>query len=209
MDPNFSFSLNLAGVQAANGGQSLTEGYYAGTIVDAYQAQNNNGGSRIVLKIGNFEGFGNAIRTTSITMPSANTKPGLLNVWRAALESMGYQQAQLDVPGLQMNRDTFVNRPIHIYYKPGDRDAGIYDEMKILSPSAWATQKASFEASSTSAIGAAAPAPVAAPVAAPTLGGSAYSAAPAAAPTLTAPTNGVPQGQTPDALRNMLGLPSN
>ena len=122
---------------------------------------------------------------------------------------MGYQQAQLDVPGLQMNRDTFVNRPIHIYYKPGDRDAGIYDEVKILSPSAWATQKASFEASSTSAIGAAAPAPVAAPVAAPTLGGAAYSAAPAAAPTLTAPTNGVPQGQTPDALRNMLGLPSN
>lgn len=203
MDPNFNLSLNLAGVQAANGGQSLTEGFYAGTVVDAYSAQNNNGGTRIVFKIGNFEGFGNAVRTTSITVPNANTKPGLLNVWRAALESMGYQQAQLDVPGLQLNRDTFVGRSMHIYYKPGDRDAGIYDEVKILSPSAWNTQKASFEASSTSAIGAT----QAAPVAATSLGGPAYNAAPAAAPTLAAPTNGVPpQGQTPAALRNMLGM---
>ena len=204
MDPNFNLSLNLAGVQAANGGQALTEGYYAGTVVDAYSAQNSNGGTRIVFKIGNFEGFGNAVRTTSITVPNANTKAGLLNVWRAALESMGYQQAQLDVPGLQLNRDTFVGRSMHIYYKPGDRDAGIYDEMKILSPAAWNTQKTSFEASSTSAIGAT---HAAAPAAAPSLGGPAYNAAPPAAPTLAAPSNGVaPQGQTPAALRSMLGM---
>ena len=38
MDPNFSFQLNLAGVQAAGGGKSLEEGYYKGTFADAYTA---------------------------------------------------------------------------------------------------------------------------------------------------------------------------
>jgi hypothetical protein len=199
MDPNFNLSLNLAGVQASGGGKSLIEGYYKGSIVDAYEAQNSNGGTRIVFKIGNFEGYGNAVRTTSITVPNANTKAGLLNVWRAALESMGYEPAQLDVPGLQLNRDTFVNRPAHIFYKPGDRDAGIYDEVKFLSATAWTSQKAASAAPSTSAIGAAHSAPAATPIAAPTL----------AAPTLAAPqTNHAPAvaGQTPDALRSMLGM---
>lgn len=214
MDPNFNLSLNLAGVAASGGGKPLTEGYYAGVVVDCYAAQNSNGGTRIVFKIGNFEGFGNAVRTTSITVPTENTKPGLLNVWRAAFESAGYTPAQIDSGVINMTRDTFVNRPIHIYYKPGDRDAGIYDELKILSPAAWNTQKASFEASSGSALGSAGAAPAPQAQQAP-LGGAAYN------PTSTgvslggnigggmqtAPANnGVPQGQTPAALRNMLGM---
>ena len=210
MDPNFNFSLNLAGVAASGGGKVLEEGYYAGVVVDCYAAQNSNGGHRVVFKIGNFEGYGNAVRTTSITVPNQNTKAGLLNVWRAAFESAGYTPAQIDSGVISMSRDTFVNRPLHIYYKPGDRDAGIYDEIKILSLAAWTTQKTSFEASSGSALGAAAPAPVAPvapaqPMAAPqaNLGGGLQAAAPAPA---AMPTNGVPQGQTPAALRSMLGL---
>jgi hypothetical protein len=213
MDPNFSFQINLVGVTAAGGGKSLEEGYYAGTVVDCYSAQNSNGSSRLVFKIGNFEGYGNAVRTTSITFPNQNTKEGLRSVWRAALESAGYTDAQLNSGMITMTRDTFLNRPAHIYYKPGDRDAGIYDEIKILSPKAWTQQKASFEASSGSALGAASPAPAAPvaqaqPLGAPqaAFGGGLQAAAPAPA---AMPTNGVPQGQTPAALRSILGLPAN
>jgi len=206
MDPNFSFQLNLAGVAAA-GGKALEEGYYKGTIVDAYAAQNSNGGHRLVLKISNFEGMGNATRTTSITIPSENTKAGLLNVWRAAFESMGYTAAQIDSGMLTINRDVVVNRPAHIYYKPGDRDAGIYDELKLLSPATWEVQKTSFTAPSTSALGASttpAAAAISTPAVAPQaptnpLMGATLGSAPVA-------NGAAPQGQTPAALRQMLGM---
>jgi hypothetical protein len=213
MDPNFSFQLNVAGVQAAGGGKALDEGYYKGTFVDAYTAQNSNGGHRLVLKIGNFEGFGNAVRTTSITIPNENTKTGLLNVWRAAMESAAYTDAQIGNGAVTIERGTFVDRPAHIYYKPGDRDAGIYDEIKLISPETWAAQKTSFEASSTSAVGAAA-VPAAggrstgAALGGPaqTLGGPAQTLG-GSAQTLGGPTNGVaPAGQTPASLRAALGM---
>lgn len=146
MDPNFSFSLNLAGIQAAGGGgPQLDEGYYKGAIVDAYMAENSNGGSRIVMKIGNIEGFPGAIRTTSITIPNENTKAGLVNVWRAAFESMAYTPAQIDSGAITVQRSLIVDRPAHFYYIPGDRD-----ELKLLSPGQWGTQKQAFEAQASS-----------------------------------------------------------
>ena len=206
MDPNFSFQLNLAGVQAAGGGKSLEEGYYKGTFVDAYTAQNSKGGQRLVLKIGNFEGFGNAVRTTSITIPNESTKDGLLNVWRAAMESAGYTDAQIGSGVVTIQRETFINRPAHLYYKPGDRDAGIYDEMKLLAPEAWTSQKTSFEASSTSAVGAAAVPVAGGRSTGAALGGSVPTIA-AAPQTLGGAPNGVaPAGQTPASLRAALGM---
>jgi hypothetical protein len=106
-----------------------------------------------------------------------------------------------------MTRDVFLNRPAHVYYKPGDRDAGIYDEMKLLTPTDWQAQKHSFEKSTArdgSALGA--PVATAAPAAAigggaPAIGGAAYSAAPAA----PAPTNNGMAGLTPNQLIAQLG----
>lgn len=210
MDPNFSFQINLSGVEASGGGKRLDEGYYKGTIVDVNSAQNSTGSMRLVFKIGNFEGYGSAVRTTSITVPNENTKPGLLTIWRAAFESAGYTPAQIDSGVINMTRDVFLNRPAHVYYKPGDRDAGIYDEMKLLTPTDWQAQKHSFEKSTArdgSALGApvATAAPAAAPVAAiggtPAIGGAAYSAAPAA----PAPTNNGMAGLTPNQLIAQLG----
>jgi len=207
MDPNFSFQLNLAGVQAAGGGKSLDEGYYKGTFVDAYAAQSSTGSTRLVLKIGNFEGFGNAIRTTSITIPNENTKPGLLNVWRAAMESAGYTDAQIGSGVVTIQRETFINRPAHLYYKPGDRDANIRDELKLLAPETWAAQKTSFEASSTSAVGAAATPVAGGRSTGAALGGPAYTTPTAPAQPLGGAPNGVaPAGQTPASLRAALGM---
>jgi len=211
MDPNFNFQINLSGIAASGGGKALEEGYYKGTIVDVNSAQNSTGSTRLVFKVGNFEGYGNAVRTTSITVPNENTKPGLKSIWRAAFESMGYTPAQIDSGVINMTRDVFVNRPAHIYYKPGDRDAGIYDEMKILSPSTWASQKSSFEgtvASNGSALGGAAPQAQAPQVqvqaqapAAPTFGGSIGGMAPAQQAT---PANNMP-GLSPNQLIAQLG----
>jgi len=208
MDPNFNFQINLSGVAASGGGKRLEEGYYKGTIVDVNSAQNSTGSMRLVFKVGNFDGYGNAVRTTSITVPNENTKPGLKSIWRSAFESMGYTPAQIDSGVINMTRDVFVNRPAHIYYKPGDRDAGIYDEMKILSPSAWASQKTSFEgttASNGSALGVAA---TQAPVqqmqapAASSFGGGIGGVAPAQQ---AAPTNNVAAGLSPNQLIAQLG----
>jgi hypothetical protein len=199
MDPNFNFQINLSGVQASGGGKRLEEGYYKGTIVDVNAAQNSTGSMRLVFKIGNFEGYGNAVRTTSITVPNENTKPGLLTIWRAAFESAGYTPAQIDSGVINMTREVFINRPAHVYYKPGDRDAGIYDEMKILSPSAWQSQKASFEgntANNGSALGGAAPAQTA-----PAIGGIGGGATVQQA----APVNNGMAGLTPNQLIAQLG----
>lgn len=217
MDKNFIININLAGVDAAGGAVNIPEGYYKGTVVDAYQATNKNGGTRIVFKLSGFEGYASAVRTTSITVPSANTKDGLRTIWRAAMESMGYEGAQLDSGPLQLNRDIFVNRPIHVHYEPGDRDQNTYDEIKMLSPSAWGMQKAAFKAPATSALGATHTAHTAhtAPqslTALPTT-----SAPPIQAPVnpLQAPVNPLqnglgapPSGQTPSTLRNMLNMPA-
>jgi len=214
MDKNFIININLAGVDAAGGGVNIPEGYYKGTVVDAYQATNKNGGTRIVFKLSGFEGYASAVRTTSITVPSANTKDGLRTIWRAAMESMGYEGAQLDSGPLQLNRDIFVNRPIHVHYEPGDRDQNTYDEIKMLSPSAWEMQKAAFKAPATSALGATRTAHTAPQrhLALP----------PGTAPLPQAPVNPLqapsnplqnglgapPAGQTPSTLRNMLNMPA-
>jgi len=205
MDPNFNFQINLSGVQASGGGKRLEEGYYKGTIVDVNSAQNSTGSMRLVFKIGNFEGYGNAVRTTSITVPNENTKEGLKSIWRAAFESMGYTPAQIDSGVINMTREVFVNRPAHVYYKPGDRDAGIYDEMKILSPSSWASQKASFEgttASNGSALGGAAPQ---AQQTAPAIGGIGGGIGGAAPAPQAAPVNNGMAGLTPNQLIAQLG----
>jgi hypothetical protein len=62
------------------------------------------------------------------------------------MESIGYSAAQLDAGSVAISADVIVGRACTFYYKPGDRDAGIWDVFNFLAPGDWKRQAAAFEA---------------------------------------------------------------
>lgn len=191
---SWNFQVNLSGVAPASAGsRELPEGFYVGNVMDAEPAQSSTGRTQIAIKVqvnsGDFTGI---IRTTRLGVPQA-ADDKVLYYWRACFESLGYTPAQIDAGAVTVSKEVLVGRTAHFYYKPGDKDAGIYEDFKFLTPSDWNSRKTSFEASKASngsalgsAVRATAPAQVAAP--APTLGGlgGGLGAAPVAAPMPTA-----------------------
>lgn len=191
---SWNFQVNLSGVAPASAGsRELPEGFYVGNVMDAEPAQSSTGRTQIAIKVqvnsGDFTGI---IRTTRLGVPQA-ADDKVLYYWRACFESLGYTPAQIDAGAVTVSKEVLVGRTAHFYYKPGDKDAGIYEDFKFLTPSDWNSRKTSFEASKASngsalgsAVRATAPAQVSAP--APTLGGlgGGLGAAPVAAPMPTA-----------------------
>ena len=182
------FTVNLAGVQAASAGaRALPEGFYTGTILSAEPTTTQSGKPQIAMKVqvvgGEFDGI---IRTTRIGVP-ADAQDKVLVFWRAALESMGYTPAQLDAGAVAISQEVIVGRSVGYYYKPGDKDAGIYEDFRFLTPSDFASRSAAFAAGKNaqgSALGAAALGTSRSVAPAATLGGGIPSA----------PSNGVALG---------------
>ena len=192
---SWNFQVNLSGVAPASAGsRELPEGFYTANVIEAEPAQSNSGRTQIAIKVqvnaGEFNGI---IRTTRLGVPQA-ADDKVLYYWRACFESLGYTPAQIDAGAVTVSREVLVGRTAHFYYKPGDKDAGIYEDFKFLTPSDWTNRKTSFEASKSnngSALGSAvrsAPAPTPTPVAVPSMGGNlggglgGLGAAPVAAP---------------------------
>jgi len=168
-NPNFDFNINLSGIRAASGGGiKLPEGFYEGTVSDAFQTTSKNGRPQVAIKValkGKFEG---TTRTAWMGIPQTE-EDGVRYYWRAVFESLGYQPAEIDAGVISVKRDVLVGRSCAIYYKPGDKDMGIYEELKFLAPHDFVQQKAQFDASATapgSALGA-----TAAPAATTGIGG--------------------------------------
>jgi hypothetical protein len=186
---SWNFQVNLSGVPAASGGsRELPEGFYTGAVIDAEPAQSSSGRTQIAIKVqvnsGEFNGI---IRTTRLGVPTT-PEDKVLYYWRAAFESLGYTPAQIDAGAVTVNKDVLVGRTAHFYYKPGDKDAGIYEDFKFLTPTDWNNRKATFEAGKNaqgSALGAAAARPAVmatTPVAAPAMNIGGFNAAPVAVP---------------------------
>ena len=196
---SWNFQVNLSGVPAASGGsRELPEGFYTGAVIDAEPGQSSTGRTQIAIKVQVNSGeFNGVIRTTRLGVPTS-AEDKVLYYWRAAFESLGYTPAQIDAGAVTVSKDVLVGRTAHFYYKPGDKDAGIYEDFKFLTPSDWSNRKATFEASKNaqgSALGAAATVtrPVVTPVSAPVMNGNlgGFNAAPVAAPVaapMAAPT---------------------
>jgi hypothetical protein len=183
-NPDFNFNVNLSGIRAASGaGMKLPEGYYEGTVTDAFSATSKSGRPQVAIKVtmkGQFDGM---VRTAWLGVPQTEDD-GVRYYWRGVFESLGYQPAQIDAGVITVERNVLVGRSCSVYYRPGDKDMGIYEELKFLAPHAWAQQKAQFEAASsapTSAIGAA----IAAPIASNPLSNNGGSAPAAAGNTVT------------------------
>lgn len=207
-NPNWGFSVNLAGLRAPTGAAKvLPEGYYKATLTDAYT--NNDKPGRVIFKLTLSEGeFVGTVRTTGLGVPKSATD-NVRYYWRGLLESAGYTPAQIDAGEVGMSRELLVGKTVHIYYVPGDKDAGIYEEISFLPPADWTMKAASFaKAASNGAInGTVASAPAVSATAASV--GSALGAALSGglagpAVTVSAPVNGL-GGVEASALMSALG----
>jgi len=144
---SWNFQVNLSGITpASTGARALPEGFYTGTVIGAEPGQSSTGRTQIALKVQVADGeFMGIVRTTRLGVPE-NAEDKVLYYWRACFESLGYTPAQIDAGVVTVSEDILKGRTAHFYYKPGDKDAGIYEDFKFLTPSDWTTRKASFEA---------------------------------------------------------------
>ena len=211
-NPNWGFSVNLAGLRAPTGAAKiLPEGYYKATLTDAYVNTEKPG--RVIFKLTVSDGeFVGTVRTTGLNQPKSPTD-NVRYYWRGLLESSGYTPAQIDAGEVGMNRALLVDRTVYFHYVPGDKDAGIYEEVNFLPPSDWTMKASSFaKAAATGGInGTASTTPAAVVVAQNNAVGSALSAALggggiASSPMVSvqAPSNGL-GGVDASALMSALG----
>ena len=147
---NWSFGVNLAGVRAATGlNTTVPEGFYKGICTDVYVSADKPG--RVVFKLTISEGdCVGSTRTTGLNMPKSATD-NVRYYWRAAMEAAGYTPAQLDSGELELSRSMFVDRQMLFFFRPGDKEAGIYEELNFIPPAEWAQRAASFVPSAPAA----------------------------------------------------------
>jgi hypothetical protein len=208
-NPNWGFSVNLAGLRAPTGAAKiLPEGYYKATLTDAYV--NNDKPTRVIFKLTISDGeFVGTVRTTGLNAPKSPTD-NVRYYWRGMLESAGYTPAQIDAGEVGMNRALLVDRTVYFHYVPGDKEAGIYEEVNFFPPSDWTMKASAFtKAAATGGINGTASATV--QVAQQNAVGSALSAAlgggglaSAPAVSVQAPANGL-GGVDASALMSALG----
>lgn len=153
---SFSFDINLNGVQAAGGSLTLLEGYYNATVTECYVDESRNA-NRVLFKLQITDSpYNGSVRVTGLNKPrSAEDK--VRYYWRAALESCGYTQAQLDsANGLQISDQLFAGRQCTIYYKPKNEDAitdaDRYEKVNFLTKSDWDLKKKVFEAEAKTSV---------------------------------------------------------
>ena len=82
-------------------------------------------------------------------MQLGSTKNDNSRFWRALYESIGLTPAQLDQGAFNYSGKDFIGQSAHIHWIPGDRDAGVWDDCKFLSPTQWTSSKQQFEATAS------------------------------------------------------------
>jgi len=216
-NPAFNFQINLAGVQAAAGSRDLPSGFYKAKIIDCYHRKASTGRDMIEFKTEVVEGeFAGVVRTSRINVPTS-PDDGVRHYWRALMESVGYNAAQIDGAGvISITRDIYVDKPCAIHYTAGDKAAGIFDNLNFVSNQTWEVgMKADLAAKA--AMGSAAGAPAAAqglggfntPAPAQGLGAPAPAPATGGLGGLGGGGGAAPQGaMSSNALLSALGSPS-
>lgn len=145
----WNVNVNLSGLNAPTGAKNMEvpEGYYKAVVTDMYINPDRNP-NRVVIKMTIAEGpFKGVIRTDGINVPKSDDDK-VRYYWRGLAESAGYTPAQLDGGALEMGRDTFVEKVVHIHFTPKDKTSDGYENVDYLAPSEWNQQRQVFEASS-------------------------------------------------------------
>jgi hypothetical protein len=144
----WDFQVNLSGIQAPTGGagNALPAGFYKFMVTDMYVNPEKNP-NRVVIKLAVAEGpFKGTIRTSGLNRPGS-ADDNVRYYWRGFAESVGYEPAQLDNGEISLGLGAFKDRIATAKYTPKDEEAGVqYEDVSFLPPTAWADQKANFDA---------------------------------------------------------------
>ena len=153
MNSEWNFDMNLAGVTPAGmGGRELPTGYYTGKIVEAEAETSQNGRPQVKIRVEVTDpDFIGIVRTTRIGIPqSAEDKVRFF--WRALLESVGYTPAQIDAGAVKMSAKLITGRECFLHYTQGDKDAGVFDNLRFLTPVIYEAGKKQENAAAGSAL---------------------------------------------------------
>ena len=196
---DWSNTFNLAGVAAASGKSKnnviAPEGYYTGVIEDNFIDTDKNA-NRISIRIAINSGKFKDSTCWGSIMRLGSTEFDNRKYWRALYESIGLNPAHLDNGSFQYGCQDLNDKVTCFYWKPGDRDAGVWSDLKFLSPMEWKAKKQAFEAAAGSALSGQTARPPVTPVS--SHGTPITQAAPIRAHSpAPVPTNGVPS--TPQA----------
>lgn len=155
LNRDWSATFNLAGVVAASGDTKndiiAPEGFYTGVHEDNYIDTDKNP-NRIAFRIEINEGPYKGSTCWGSIMKIGSTEYDNSKHWRALYESMGFQAAHLDNGAFEYGGPNFKGRVTCFYWKPGDRDNGVWSDLKFLSPMQWKAKKQAFEAPVGSAV---------------------------------------------------------
>lgn len=148
----WSFNVNLAGVAPAGAGaRNLPTGYYKGRIVDADGTTASTGRPQVMFKVEITDPeYAGIVRSTWLGIPQT-ADDNVRYYWRAAFEAAGYTPAQIDAGTINASPSLFIGRDVTVHYTAGDKDAGQRDNLRFLSPTAWAAGQKSESAGATGA----------------------------------------------------------
>jgi hypothetical protein len=192
LNPNWSFVLDMRGVQAATGsGIAIPSGYYKGIVKETGGIVASTGRAQVAIRVELTEPaqYVGVVRTAFYNQPEKAEGDKSAPFWRAAFLSCGFTAAQIDAGPATVSGSLLNGKPCYVHYIAAEGDKR--DSLLLLSPEDWAK---GISGDSTGAAGAAGvgPAPIGLGAAPIGLGAGATAAAPAAA-------GGV------DALRRALG----
>ena len=139
---NWSFSFDLGDVKAIGEGtyKVAPEGYYKATIVQSLMnSMEQRVGFAVEISEGEFKG---CRCEKGIKLPSV-AKNGF--VWASLFQSLGYPDDMARQKGFSPNPAEWVNRPVFVYWRNGNKDTNTYRELLFMSQDAWEYKKAKAE----------------------------------------------------------------
>jgi hypothetical protein len=159
LNRDWNIDINMSGLNAPTGAKNMEvpEGYYKAKVTDMYVNPERNP-NRVILKMTISEGpFTGTVRTGGLNIPKSDDDK-VRYYWRGLAESAGYTPTQLDAGSIQLGRDTFLDREVHIHFTPKS-DSSQWEQVDYLPPAEWNQQRQVFDAANRSETGAVTPAP--------------------------------------------------
>ena len=163
-DRNFTINLDFSSVESSP--SIASEGYHLCEIKDIYVDRNYNE-NRVEFSLIVLEGEqkGNRVYGNMLKPGSYEGKDNSY-YWLKFYLSLGIPESALK-GNVTFNPTDYVGKQAHVYFRPRDKEAGVYGALEFFGLQDWKNKKSAFTAAQSSAIGAATKKVQAAPSAVP------------------------------------------